>query len=182
MVSMIQEFETKVLEINQEEIEQKLLSLGAVLQEDTTLMKRRVFDIQSHEEGKWKWIRLRQKGNKTTITYKDRNGNEIGATKELETSVGDFDTMAEILQKLPWNVTAYQENKRKVYLLNEIEFCIDSWPRIPTYLEIEWFSKEKVQEWLELLWFVGKDEWDIGVIEIYQKYGIDLHSHKILKF
>lgn len=179
---MAQEFETKILEINQESIEKKLIEIGAVLQKDTILMRRWVFDVKTHEEWQGKWIRLRQIGDKTTITYKDRNGNEIGSTKELETSVENFEVMAEILQKLPWNTTAYQENKRKVYVYDNIEFCIDTWPSIPTYLEIESTSLEKVQQWLELLWLTGKDIWDVGMVEIYKKYGIDLHSHKVLKF
>lgn len=179
---MQQEYETKVLEINVVDIEKKLQECWARLSKDTTLMKRWVFDIESHSEGKWKWIRLRQIGNKSTITYKNRNWNDIWATEEIETEVQDFDKMATILKQLQWNVMAYQENKRKVYLLNDIEFCIDSWPMIPPYLEIESSSKEKVHEWLELLWLEGKDEWDIWVIEIYQKYWIDLHSYQELKF
>ncbi|MEI7918900.1 MAG: hypothetical protein WCH65_01440 [bacterium] len=54
--------------------------------------------------------------------------------------------MAEILKKLKREVMVYQENKRKVYVYNEIEFCIDSRPKIPTYLEIESTSVEKVKE------------------------------------
>ncbi len=178
----MQEFETTVLNINVTEIEEKLQQLWAVVSEDTTLMKRRVFDIEAHADGKGKRFRLRQKGNKTTLTYKERWGTEIWSTHELEVKVDDFDTMAEILKKLQREVMVYQENKRKVYLLNNIEFCIDSRPKIPTYLEIESTSIEKVKEWLELLWLTGKDEWDLGVIETYAKYGIDLHSYPVLKF
>lgn len=179
---MQQEFETKVLEIDVADVEKKLQELWAVVSKDTTLMKRWVFDIESHSEGKGKWIRLRQVGEKSTITYKNRNGNDIWATEEIETEVQDFDNMAAILKNLKRNVMAYQENKRKMYVLNEIEFCIDSWPMIPPYLEIESISKEKVHEWLQLLWLEWKDEGDIWVIEIYQKYWIDLHSHQELKF
>lgn len=179
---MQQEFETKVLDINVAEIEQKLESIWAKITEDTTLMKRWVFDIQSHSDGKGKRFRLRQKWEKTTLTYKERWGNDIWSTQELEVKVSDFETMAKILQKLPWETTAYQENKRKVYMLDDIEFCIDSRPKIPTYLEIESTDIEKVKKWLEILWLTGKDEGDIGVIETYAKYGINLHSYKILKF
>lgn len=179
---MQQEFETKVLEIDVEAIEKKLQEIWATLTQDTILMKRWVFDVQAHKDGSWKRFRLRQKWEKTTLTYKERWGTAIGATKELETKVGDFETMAQMLQQLPRNTTAYQENRRKTYMFNDIEFCIDARPMIPTYLEIEWLSEEKVHEGLEVLWLTGKDEWDIGVIEIYQKYWIDLHAHKALKF
>lgn len=142
---MQQEFETKVLDINVAEIEQKLESIWAKITEDTTLMKRWVFDIQSHSDGKGKRFRLRQKWEKTTLTYKERWWLDIGSTKELETEVADFDIMAELLQKLECQTMVYQENKRKVYSLNDVEFCIDTRPMIPTYLEIEAPSKEQVE-------------------------------------
>ena len=124
-------------------------------------MKRWVFDIQSHEGNQGKRLRLRQQGDKTTLTYKERSSLEIGSTKELETEVKDFDVMAEILQQIPWAVTVYQENKRKVYSWNDIEFCIDTRPHIPTYLEIEAGSKEQVQKALKLLELEGKDIGDM---------------------
>lgn len=76
---------------------------------------------------------------------------DIGSTKEIETEVADFDIMAELLQKLEWQTMVYQENKRKVYSRNDVEFCIDTRPMIPTYLEIEAPSKEQVEEALKKL-------------------------------
>lgn len=76
---------------------------------------------------------------------------EVGSTLELETQVDNFDVMAEILQKLERGTMVYQENKRKVYSRNDIEFCIDTRPLIPTYMEIEAPSKEQVEEALKVL-------------------------------
>lgn len=178
----MQEFETKVLNINVTEIEEKLQKSWAKVIEDTTLMKRRVFNSKSHDDGQGKRFRLRKKWEKTTLTYKERWWTKIWSTHELEVEIKDFDTMAEILKKIKREVMLYQENKRKIYMVNDIEFCIDSRPKIPTYLEIESTNIEKVKKWLELLWLTGKDEWDLGVIETYTKYGIDLHRYPILKF
>ncbi len=100
-------------------------------------MKRRVFDIEAHKGGSGKWFRLRERAGKTTLTYKERSGIEIGDTKEIEVEVGNFEDMATILQQLEWNVTAYQENKRTLYVLDNVEMCIDSRPKIPAFLEIE---------------------------------------------
>jgi len=76
---------------------------------------------------------------------------DVGSTKELETEVEDFDTMAELLQKLERQNMVYHENKRKVYSRNDVEFCIDTRPMIPTYLEIEAPSKEQVNEAIKAL-------------------------------
>ena len=145
-------------------------------------MRRRVFDVQAHSGNKGKWFRLRQQGDKTTLTYKERSSLEIGSTKELETEVADFDVMTEILQQLERQTMVYQENKRKVYSRNDSEFCIDTWPQVPTYMEIEAASKEQVQETLKLLGLEGQDVGDMGMIELYEKHGIDLHGIKELKF
>ena len=126
-----------------------------------TLMKRRVFDVQAHQGNTGKRFRLRQQGDSTTLTYKERSSLEIGSTKELETKVEDFATMAEILQQLPWQTMVYQENKRKVYSRNDIEFCIDTRPMIPTYMEIEAPSKEQVEQALEMLGLQGQDVGDM---------------------
>jgi len=179
---MFHEYETKILDINVAEIEEKLHKLWAALLEDEVLMKRRVFDTQSHSGNTGKRFRLRQKGDKTTLTYKERNSLEVWSTLELETKVGDFDVMTEMLQKLERSTMVYQENKRKVYVLNEVEYCFDTRPFVPTYLEIESSSKEKVEEALKLIWLEGQDVGDMGMIEIYAKHGLDLHSYKELKF
>jgi len=76
---------------------------------------------------------------------------DVGSTKELETEVEDFDTIAELLQKLERQNMVYHENKRKVYSRNDVEFCIDTRPMIPTYLEIEAPSKEQVNEAIKAL-------------------------------
>ena len=63
-----------------------------------------------------------------------------------------------------------------------MEFDIDTWPMIPTYLEIEGKSKEQVEEIIEKL---GVDKKKLSldkVSEIYKKYGLDIHEYKDLKF
>jgi adenylate cyclase class 2 len=90
--------------------------------------------------------------------------------------------MATILQQLPRSTTAYQENKRTTYQYGEVEICIDSRPKIPTYLEIEGPNVEAVEQMLKLLGLAGKDVGDMGVIEVYEKYGLHLHSYNILTF
>ena len=148
---MFHEYETKILDINVAEIEEKLHQLGAAIISPETLMRRWVYDVQAHSGNKGKRFRLRQQGDKTTLTYKERSSLEVGSTKELETQVSDFDTMAEILQQLERKTMVYQENKRKVYSRNDVEFCIDTRPHVPTYMEIEAPSKEQVEEALKFL-------------------------------
>lgn len=173
---MVIEYETTILDIDKEKIKNELNKLGA----------KKVLDVQFRrwvlDMGNEEWIRLRFEGEKTTLTYKKRNSSNIDGVEEIETEVEDFDKAAEILLKQKWKGTYYQENKREMYILNDIEFCIDSWPQIPTYLEIESKSKEKVKEGLEILELTEKDIGNASIVKIYNKYGIDLHAIKVLKF
>jgi len=182
---MAQEFETQILDINIKEIKNRLRQLDAK-EEPEVFQKRWVFDIQcldAKTPGLGEWIRLRQAGNETLLTYKNRQGFGINETEEIEVEVNDFDKTAEILAKLKcFTGKYYQENKRVKFILNDIIFTLDTWPMIPTLLEIEAPSEEKVKEGLKLLGLEGKDVGHIGIIQIYKRYGIDLHRFPELKF
>lgn len=173
------EFETKVLGIDVEEIIQKLRAFGAD-ESPEVLSKRYVFDMESDNI---EWIRLRQTGNKTTLTYKYKvlGNTDIGKTVEIEVEVSDFTKTALILQKLSFKQTYYQENKNHIFRLGDIEFSIDTWPMLDPYLEIESTNEKRVKEGLKLLELTG-DMGDKDIKEIYQDRGIDLHSFAELKF
>lgn len=175
---MAYEFETKLLDINKKEIEKKLEKIGAV-EEPEVLMRRWVFDINP---AKQEWIRLRDDGRKTTIAYKCKKGSGIAGTEEIEIEVGDFEKASKILSKLEFKGVWYQENKRKRYQYDGIEFTIDSWPKIPPFLEIEARSEEEVKRGLELLDLQNKDAGNLSVKDTYLRYGINLHLFKELKF
>ena len=182
---MPQEFETQILDINSEKIKEKLRKLKAK-ESPEVLQKRWVFDLDdpdSKAPHKGKWIRLREIEGKSTLTYKNRTGEGISETEEIEVKVDDFEKSAKLLSKIKgFTGKYYQENKRIRFELDGIEFNIDTWPMIPPYLEIEAENEEKVKQGLKLLNLEGKDIGHIGTYLIYQKYGIDLHSYKELKF
>ena len=179
------EFETQILDIDSDGIINRLRQLGAKEKEEV-LQKRYVFDIEclnSVDPGKGSWIRLRQVKNKSTITYKNRKGVGISDTQEIELEVENFDKMKDILIKLDcFTGQYYQENKRRKFLLNGVEFCLDSWPLIPTFLEIEAQDEKKVHEAINWLNLANKEHSNYGLINIYAKYGIDIHNFKELKF
>lgn len=174
------EYELRVLDINKEEIIKKLEELGAEKIADFDY-KRRVYNF--HPAADHKWIRLRTDGRKTTLTIKKLESLEIDGTKELEIEVSDFDETDMILNELGYTAHTYQENKRIRYMLNGVEFDIDSWPYIPTYLEIEGKSEESVKEMVKLL---NVDESKITTIDVQGVfktfYNIDIAEVPVVKF
>ena len=63
-----------------------------------------------------------------------------------------------------------------------MEVEIDTWPRIPTYLEVEANSKEAVINTLKQLGYTEEDTTSKPVKEIYQDYGSDLRASDELRF
>lgn len=174
------EIEIRVLEINEEQFIDKILSLGG-LKVGEFFQKRYVYDFNPVVSNKW--IRLRTNGEKTTLAIKEiKDRNVIDGVDELEIVVEDFEKTNIILNKLGYKARNYQENYRKVYLLKNTEISIDSWPLIPTYAEIEGKNNEDVMEVLELLRDSGK-ETTLDVNSIYKEiYGIDMKQIVELKF
>lgn len=143
-------------------------------------MRRYVYDCRPEVQ---EFVRLRDNGNGITLAYKYHDTScKVGSTIEIEVVVSDFDKTAEILSKFGFLKTRYQENKRQIFKLKDIEFSIDSWPRIPPYLGVESKDEKGVAEGLKLLGLEGKDSGDMDVQGIFLHYGIDLNSFDQFKF
>ena len=71
------------------------------------------------------------------MTYKCIHNDSIDGVEEHEIIVDDFDVAAKILEKTGLKNTSTQENYREIWKNNEIEICIDTWPGLAPYIEIE---------------------------------------------
>lgn len=172
------EYEVRVLEIDVLEVEKKLKELGADFSWDC-LQKRYVYDFIPKVDGKW--IRLRTNGDKTTLTIKNVVSSTIDGTQELEIVVDDFEKTNLLLNELGFVAKGYQENRRRQYILDGVEIDIDSWPLIPTYLEIEGKSEQEVYQVLEKLGISRDSATSRDVEGIYLDYGYDLEKIYDLK-
>lgn len=174
------EYEIRVLEVNVKDLENKLNNIGAIKIGEFH-QKRYVYDLNPIQKGKW--IRLRTNGKKTTLTYKDIISNTVDGTKEVEVEVDSFDKTNIFLEKIGFKSRSYQENKRIQYKFNDIEIDIDSWPLIPSYLEIEGPNKESVINMLEVLNLPKEKTTTYNCDDIYKEfYNIDINQIKELKF
>ncbi|WP_044640949.1 class IV adenylate cyclase [Risungbinella massiliensis] len=174
------EFEAKVIEVNKHEIEKKIKELGGKKINDTTLMRRYVYDITPGDKSKW--IRLRDTGKETTLTVKEIKHDGIDGTHEVETVVSDFEATNELLGKLGYSPKGYQENKRTSFVLEGARLEIDEWPMIPPYLEIEADSREEVVRVAEKLGYSEDQLTGENTIKTYARYSINLNEIKELRF
>ena len=86
-----------------------------------------------------------------------------------------------VLNELGFVAKGYQENRRRQYILDGVEIDIDSWPLIPTYLEIEGKSEQDVYQVLEKLGISRDSATSRDVEGIYLDYGYDLEKIYDLK-
>ena len=174
------EIEERVLEIDKDKVIAKLEELGAKKTGDWH-QKRYVYDFIPKRENEW--IRLRTNGKETTLTYKNIESKDISGTKELEIVVSDFEETNQLLKIMGYTPRSFQENLRTRYYLDHIELDIDTWPLIPTYLEIEGNSEEDVKRVEKLLELNEAKVTTMNCQDIYlEEYGIDINQIEELKF
>lgn len=144
---MNNEIEAQFLDINKDEMRAKLAATGGKLVQSEIKMKRVIFDAGEHQ-----FIRVRDEGNKIVMTYKNVSDDKsILGTKEVNVVVDDYDKAVEFMKGTHLLVKAHQETLREEWELNDCEICIDTWPWIPSFIEIEGPSEEKVWETADLL-------------------------------
>lgn len=173
------EYEVRILEIDATKLEKRLKELDAEYKGEFN-QKRYVYDVKPKREGKW--IRLRQANDEITLTIKDITSDKIDGTNELEIKVDDFKKTNLLLENLGYTSKSYQENKRKRYILDGTEIDIDSWPLIPTYVEIEGKNEDEVINIVKKLGYNTNDMVTLSVNDVYRKYGYELDDIKELKF
>ena len=167
---MDNEIEAQFLDIDKNKIRRKLKSVNATLIKPEVLMKRVVFYTGEHS-----FARVRDEGDKIVMTYKNvENDNSILGTKEVNVVVDNYDDAILFLRGCGLRVKARQETLRETWRIKDVEICIDTWPWIPTFIEIEGPSEDKVWNVAEMLGF-DKNQAKFGSVDTtYQHYyGID---------
>ncbi len=147
---MKHEYEAKFLSVDVIGLQTKLADLGAIQALPRTLLTRKIFESDDLDDTQW--VRLRDEGTRTTLTLKQvSDATSIHGTTEIETEVGDLQAMAEILSSLGLREVRYQENFREEWQLGHVAFDFDTWPGLPTFLEIEGPDEQSVREAAGLL-------------------------------
>ncbi len=172
------EIEARILEIDVQDIKDKLVGLGSEFKGDW-LQLRNIYDFNPVRKNSW--IRLRTNGKQTTLTIKEIGDASISGTKECEIEVSSFEQTNEILNRLGYNPRSVQENRRIRYVLDDVEIDIDIWPMIPPYVEFEADSEEKILEVCHKLGIDTSKLVTIGVSDIYKQYGHNIESIPTLK-
>ncbi|MBR2708726.1 class IV adenylate cyclase [Candidatus Saccharibacteria bacterium] len=167
---MKNEIEAQFLDIKKDEVRSKLKEIGAKLVKPEILMRRTIFDTGLHS-----FARVRDEGGKIVMTYKNvSDDHSILGTKEVNVEVGDYNDAILFLEGCGLRIKARQETLREIWVYGDVEICIDTWPWIPTFIEIEGPSEELVWETARKLG-LKKSQAKFGSVDTtYQHYyGVD---------
>lgn len=167
------EYEATFININKDEIRKKLKEIGASLSKPEFLQRREVFDLPSGHQKEGAWLRVRDEGDKNTLSLKIINGDKIEDQKEILLMINDFEGASEMLALIGCRRKAYQESKRELWILNDVEITIDEWPYLEPYVEIEGQSEESVKNVSHKMGFDYSKALFCSVDKLYEmKYGV----------
>ncbi|MES2876098.1 MAG: class IV adenylate cyclase [Patescibacteria group bacterium] len=162
------EIEVKFLNVDIDDICQRLTKLGAQLEQPMRLMKRALIETDEMKQRNG-YLRIRDEGDKVTATYKQFTENSLTGASEREIVVSDFEETIAIFEEFGLHYYTFQESKRETWKLGDAEVVIDEWPWIPPYIEIEGDSELIVTDAAKLLGFDWADGVFGSVDVIYNK-------------
>ena len=161
------EIEAKFTDIDMDAMRAKLKELGATLVYPERLMKRINYDYKA---GGNAWIRVRDEGDKVTMTYKRVLDRTLHGTQEVNLVVDDFERAGELLDAIGMTGKALQETKREQWSLDGCEITLDTWPWIPSFLEVEGPSEEAVRSASSKLGMDWSNAMHGSVETVYQQH------------
>lgn len=136
------EVEVKILDINREDIESRLLSLGARKTFDGEMCA--VYFDRSDDSLKKSGdlLRVRKEGNECVLTFKKFVCNEPAKIrKEFEVTVSDLESIRRVFEQLGFKEWLVVKKHRTSYELQGVNFeldkYLDAYDYIPEFLEVE---------------------------------------------
>ena len=140
------------------------------------LMRRVAFNLPPSEaitNPAQAWGRVRDEGDRITMSIKSVTGLNIEDQKEAQVVVEDFEDGRAFMKSFGSVEKSYQESKRELWKLDDVEIMIDEWPFLEPFVEVEGKSEEAVRIVSEKLGF----EWskahfgNVGSFYV-ERYGI----------
>lgn len=133
------EIEAKFLDVDHDALRARLRALGATCEQPMRRMVRKGYDfpderLRIQNNG---WARVRNEGDKITMSYKQLNDRSLTGTQEVCVTVDNFDQAGAFLESLGLICNTYIETERESWRLGDVEIELDQWPWTKPYIEIE---------------------------------------------
>lgn len=167
------EYEATFENIDKNEIRKRLQEANAELVRPEFLQKRSTFSLPEGYNAPGVWARVRDEGDKITMSLKSTEVGKIDGQKEICLKVDNMQNAEKFLELIGCNKKAYQENKREFWKINDVEITIDEWPFLEPFVEIEGNSENVVKKISKILGFNYESAFFGSVSPLYaKKYNI----------
>ena len=167
------EYEAVFTNIEPESFRAVLNSAGAELARAEYMQTRSSFNLPESVLTQKGWARVRDEGDKITMSVKSIEGEGIESQKESCVTVDSYDQAESLLTQLGCDKKAYQETKRELWMLDGVEVTIDTWPFLEPFVEVEGSSEAVVKAVAEKLGFEWATAKFCAVDTLYsEKYDI----------
>lgn len=182
-MSEVKEIEVRFLEVDKESLVRKLIELGAEDLGESVLEEMIFYDADRKWPDEHKFIRLRKIGDVTKLTYKHNLEQTIDSATEIEVEVSDIHKAEALLVKTGLIAFRHQQKKRHSFNIGGVTIDIDTWPRIPTYVELEGPSEEALRDMAKKLGFDWKEAvFDDARLIIENRYNIPVSDMQWFTF
>ncbi len=177
---MSHEIETKILDIKPRKIIAHLNALGA----KKVAKNRLVVDwyrLRGMKEGKDPWyLRIRSYSDGThEVTWKAHSAIARGVRrhKEINLTLEEPEKLADLFEQIGLEKYAHQEKDRTSYTFKRWRIDIDTYPKMPPFLEIEGKNEKQVHECIALLGLEKNRRWAEGERTLIQRiYKLDWYD------
>ena len=150
------EYEVKFLDVDIDKVRKLLDQVGAKLEKPMRLMRRVTID-NDDLRAKNAFVRVRDEGDRTVMTYKQFDNLSVDGAKEHEIVVSSFDDAIALLGAAGLPYQSFQESRRETWVWGDVEIVIDEWPWLKPYIEIESISEKHVRDFAEKLGYDWND-------------------------
>lgn len=179
-----QEIECRFLEIDVPALKNRLAELGAKdLGED--LFSEMIFYSRDPKQDLYHTpiIKIRQTKKGIEMTYKHHLTESADGTVEITVKVSDAAKARELLEELGLEMFRRQEKKRHSFKLGDVFFDIDTWPKIPTYVELEGGSEQALRDAAQAANLDWKNVvFDNPLMVMEKRYHIPVRSYRYFTF
>jgi predicted adenylyl cyclase CyaB len=125
-----------------------------------------------------KRLRVRDEGNKKTLTIKTDGGKY---DDEYEINIDDIKTACKMLNILGFFENDYYEKIREIYYFNDNEFAFDTLPGLGEFLQIESSSEKELKKCIKIFELSENDDSKNEEKKLYDEFLFDFELYGSLK-
>lgn len=141
------EIEVRFLEIDQSALIEKLHSLNAQDFGEDFLKEIIFYDKElTWQYAKKRIVRIRETKKEAFLAFKSQTEESDMVSKEIEMKITNVDKMREFLEEIGLVAYRLQEKRRHTFKLKDVIVDIDTWPKIPPYVELEGPNEDSLKQ------------------------------------